>query len=45
MPYVKGHYRIGTLVRPHYRRPTGVGVGAIAAIVFVLLIIAMLNGA
>lgn len=45
MPYVKGHYRKGHWVRPHYRRSTGAGVGAIIAIIFVLLIITKLNGA
>jgi hypothetical protein len=45
MPHVKGHYRKGRWVRPRYRRSPGVGVGAIIAVVFVLLIIAKLNGA
>lgn len=45
MPHVKGHYRKGHWVRPHYRRPPGIGVDAIIAAVFILLIIAKLNGA
>ena len=45
MPHVKGHYRKGHWVRPHYRRSSGLGVGAVLAIAFALLIIAKLNGA
>lgn len=41
MPYVKGHYRKGRWVRPHYRRSRHVSVGAIVTTVFALLIIAM----
>lgn len=46
MPYVKGHYRKGHWVHAHYRRsPSGARVGVIIAVVFILLIIAKLNGA
>jgi len=45
MPYVKGHYRKGYRVRPHYRRSPGIGVGTIVVIIFVLWVIANLNGA
>lgn len=45
MPHVRGHYRKGRWVRPHYRRSPGVGVGAVLAIIFVLWIISKMNGA
>jgi hypothetical protein len=47
VPHVKGHYRNGRQVRPHFRHAPsqGAGIGAIIFLILVILIIAKLNGA
>lgn len=48
MPYVKSHYRKGHRVRAHYRRPpgvSGIGIGTIAVIIFILWVIGKMHGA
>jgi hypothetical protein len=47
VPHVKGHYRNGRWVRPHFRRApsSAVGIGTVVFLIAIILIIAKAYGA
>jgi hypothetical protein len=46
MPYVRGHFRNGTWVRRHYRRPPrSAGLAGIVLVVIVLVVLGTLGAA
>jgi len=45
VPYVRGHFRAGGWVRPHWRRPPGGGAGVVGALLLMAIVVATLAGA